>query len=98
MGEDICWLISQIVNLIQLVLLVWIILGWLVMFNVINGHNQFVATVLNLTNALVRPLLSPIQRVIPPLGGLDLSPIVLLLGLEFLRRILCRILVATLGS
>jgi|TARA_R110000868_G_scaffold6550_8_gene37107 YggT family protein len=97
MGADICWLIGQIVGLIQLVLLVWIVLSWLVAFNVVNTGNQLVATLLRVSDSLVRPMLSPIQRVIPPLGGLDLSPIVLLLGLEFLRRILCRLLFMTLG-
>ena len=97
MGADICWLIGQIVGLIQLVLLVWIVLSWLVAFNVVNTGNQVVATLLRVSDSLVRPMLSPIQRVIPPLGGLDLSPIVLLLGLEFLRRILCRLLLMTMG-
>jgi YggT family protein len=97
MGLDICWLISQIVNLIQIVVLVWVVLSWLVMFNVINAHNQFVSTVLRITDGLVRPMLAPIQRFLPTLGGLDLSPIVLLIGLEFLRRILCRILISTMG-
>ena len=94
MGYDICWLISQIVTLIQIVLFIWIILGWLVAFNVVNVHNRFVATVMDIAGRIVRPMLAPIQRIIPPLGGLDLSPIVLLLGLEFLRRILCRLLIA----
>lgn len=97
MGADVCWLLSQIVSLIQIVVVVWVILGWLVMFNVVNAHNQVVSTLLTVTQALVRPMLAPIQRFIPPLGGMDLSPIVLLLGLEFLRRILCRVLFMTLG-
>jgi YggT family protein len=89
MGSDICWLIGQIVTLIQFVVIIWIVLGWLVAFNVVNPHNQFVGMLMNVSGAIVRPLLAPIQRVIPNLGGMDLSPIVLLLGMEFLRRIIC---------
>ena len=97
MGADICWLIGQIVFVIQLFVLVWVVLGWLVAFNVVNAHNQVVGTLLAVTNGFVRPLVRPIQRILPPLGGIDFSPFVLLIGLEFLRRIICRILFATLG-
>ena len=62
-----------------------IILSWLINFNVINGHNQFVATVWRMANALTEPFLRPIRRFLPPLGGLDLSPLVLLLLIQFVR-------------
>ena len=64
------------------------ILSWLVAFRVINGSNRFVTM---LTNALYRitgPVLEPIRRFLPQMGGLDLSPIVAILLIYFLRNLL----------
>ena len=71
-------------------LFIWIIIGsailsWLIAFNVVNPHNQFVRTIGTALNRLTEPLLRPIRRSLPDLGGLDVSPIVLLILLKFLE-------------
>ncbi len=64
------------------------VLSWLLAFNVINIHNDFVRSVWNGLNALTEPLLRPIRRWLPAMGGLDISPIVLLLAIYFLKRLI----------
>ncbi len=93
MGRDIFWLLSQVISLYQFVIIAGAILSWLVAFNVVNPRNPFVAGVARFCYSLTEPALRPIRRILPAFGGVDLSPIVLLLGLEFFRRILWRILV-----
>ena len=74
-------------------LLIWIvvaqaIMSWLVAFNVVNTHNQFVRTVLTFLDKLVDPMVRPIRRFMPDLGGIDLSPAVLVIALIFVRDVL----------
>ena len=71
----------------------WIIIGaavfsWLYAFNVVNSRNQFVAAVGNFLYQATEPLLRPIRRYLPDLGSIDVSPIVLLLGIFLLQRII----------
>jgi YggT family protein len=78
------------------ILIARVVLSWLISFNVINQFNQGVRAVDNFCRVLTEPLLRPIRRVMPDLGGLDISPIVLLLGIEFVRIFLFRALTGTL--
>ena len=64
------------------------IFSWLFAFNVINGRNQFVATVGEFLYKITEPALRPIRRFMPDLGGIDISPIILLLILFFIRQLL----------
>ncbi|CCV10789.1 YggT family protein [Mesorhizobium sp. STM 4661] len=71
----------------------WIIIAsaifsWLHAFNVVNSRNQFVGTVGNMLFRLTEPALRPIRRFMPDLGGIDISPIILLLILFFIRQFL----------
>ena len=82
----------QIVDVLLQVLF-WIIiiqavLSWLVVFNVINTHNDFVRTFFNALDRLTRPLYAPIRRILPDFGGLDFSPVVVLLLIFVLRTLL----------
>ena len=61
------------------------IVSWLTAFNVINVHNNFVRTLLRILLALTEPVFRQIRRVMPPIGGLDLSPIVVFLMIWFLQ-------------
>ena len=73
--------------------LLWIIVGqailsWLVAFNVINTSNHFVRSFLNALDRMTRPLYRPIRRILPDFGGLDFSPMVVILIIIVLRRLL----------
>jgi YggT family protein len=81
------------VVLLALDLYTWVIiavavLSWLFAFNVINSNNDFVRAVWNGLNALTEPLLRPIRNRLPTMGGLDISPIILLLLIYFLQRLI----------
>ena len=74
-------------------LLVWIIIAqavisWLVAFNVINTSSNFVRVLLEALDRLTAPLYRPIRRIMPDFGGIDLSPIVLILAIQILRKLL----------
>ncbi|RMF12428.1 MAG: YggT family protein [Alphaproteobacteria bacterium] len=81
-------LIDAVLGLYQWVLILWVVMSWLVAFNVINTYQPFVRTVMHVLDALTRPLLNPIRRVVPVIGGIDISPLVLLLLVYFLRNFL----------
>ncbi len=83
-------LISTVATLIFWVVLAHVIMSWLVAFNVVNLNNQFVRSLYHGINGVVEPLLSPIRRILPTAGGIDFSPIVLLIGVEILRVFLLR--------
>ena len=83
--EPILLLFYRVIDIYFYILIVNIVLSWLVAFNVVNMQNRFVATILYATNRLTDPLLNPIRRVLPNLGGIDISPIVLILGLLFIQ-------------
>ena len=78
--------ISMLLNLVWWVFLIMIIMSWLISFNVINTRNQFVAGVWRVVNAITEPILRPIRRIIPAMGGLDLSPIVVFIIIFFLQN------------
>ena len=68
------------------VLIIGAIISWLVAFGAINTHNRFVQTVNDAVNSLTEPLLAPIRRAIPPMGGFDLSPLVLIISIMIFQR------------
>jgi YggT family protein len=68
------------------VIIIAVIVSWLVGFGVINTYNQFARVVVRALHALTEPVFAPIRRVIPPIGGLDLSPLIVLFIMLFLRN------------
>ncbi len=81
-------LIDTIIGLYSWALIISAVLSWLLAFNVINSHNRVVYTVSDFLYRITEPVLRPIRRFVPLLGGVDLSPVVLLLLLYFLRMVL----------
>jgi YggT family protein len=75
-----------ILDLYWWVVIIAVIFSWLVGFGVINTYNQVARTVLRALHALTEPVFGPIRRILPPFGGLDLSPLIVLLILLFLRN------------
>lgn len=87
MGGAIVWLVNAVISLMVWAIIGTAILSWLFAFDVINYRNRFVNQLSNFLDAVTRPLLEPFRRIIPNLGGIDVSPIVVLLLLEFARRL-----------
>jgi YggT family protein len=87
------WLILTIIGIYKWIVIAMVILSWLLAFNVVNIHNPFVRQITYVLDRLTDPLLGPIRRVMPSLGGLDLSPVVLFVGLLFLERLIVHYLV-----
>ena len=81
----ITYFISPIVGLIIFIIVVQIVMSWLIQFNVINIRNQLVATIYHMLSQVVAPILAPIQRILPSFGGLDFSPVVAILALQWVQ-------------
>jgi len=78
--------LSFILNIVWWIFLIMIIMSWLISFNVINTRNQFVNSVWRVLNQITEPILKPIRRIIPPVGGLDLSPLIVFVIIFFLQN------------
>ncbi len=86
--NSLLYLIIQIINLFQFILIVYIILTWLVNFNIINTGNRFVYSILDALYRLCEPSLNFVRRYLPTFGAIDLSPIVVYLALWFAKSLL----------
>ncbi|GAC1044024.1 YggT family protein [Rhizobium sp. No.120] len=80
--------IDLALNLYTWILIASAIFSWLYAFNVINSSNQFVSSVGNFLYAVTEPALRPIRRILPDLGGIDISPVILLLIIFFIRSLM----------
>ena len=87
-NHPVLWLLLTLIDLYTFVIIVGVVLSWLVAFDVINLRNRFVRIIYDTTNALMAPALRPLRRILPALGGLDLSPLILFVALEFSKRML----------
>ena len=86
--QSLLQLLDTLINLYIWALIISVVLSWLVQFNVVNTSNRFVYMAGDFLYKITEPALGRIRRVLPNLGGIDLSPLVLILGLVFLRNLL----------
>ena len=85
--KSILILFDNIVSLYIWVLIINAIISWLVAFNILNTSNRFVYSLLEISYKLTEPPLSFIRKYIPSIGSIDISPVILILGLMFLRNL-----------
>ena len=88
MINPIFWLLIQILNIYWWIVIAAVMCSWLVSFGVLNTYNPMARSVLRALHALTEPVFGPIRRVIPPMGGLDFSPLIALLGVTFLQYLI----------
>ncbi len=98
MGSALLFLFHAIIQIIVLVVIVNAIISWLVAFDVINLRNPTVGRIVRALDAATEPLLRPIRKFIPSLGGLDISPIALILLLQALQILVDRTIAVPLVS
>jgi YggT family protein len=86
-----------LLNVVWWIIIVQAIMSWLIAFNVINTHNEFVRQIWGTLDRMTEPLYRPIRKILPDFGGLDLSPLVVLVGLAIIERVLLEVQYAALG-
>ena len=91
--QSLALLINTVVNIYIWVLIAAAVLSWLVAFDVLNTRNRFVYAAGDVLYRVTEPALRPIRRILPSLCGIDVSPVVLILVLMFLRNLLFEYLV-----
>lgn len=82
MGSFLYFVVRSLLELLVWAIIISAIISWLVAFDVINLRNRFVYNLSRFLDAVTRPVLAPIQRIIPPLGGVDISPIIVIIVLQ----------------
>ena len=80
-------IVDMILQILVWIIIAQIIISWLVAFNVINTGSNFVRTLLDALDRLTAPLYRPIRKIMPDFGGIDFSPIVLILAIQILRKV-----------
>ena len=85
MLNPIAALLIAVLDIYKWVVIAAVIVSWLTAFNVINSHNNFVRSLLRALYALTEPVFRPIRKILPPMGGLDLSPIIVFVIIWFLQ-------------
>ncbi len=90
--QSLLWLLDTVIGLYITLLIISVVLSWLVSFNVVNTSNRFVYMAGDFIYRLTEPALGRIRKVVPSFGGMDLSPLILILALAFLRRLLPEVL------
>ena len=89
------WLFNMVVLLYILAIFAVLVLSWLIAFKVIDAQRPLVRRVTQGLFAVTNPVLNPLRRIIPSIGGLDFSPIVAMLLLEFVRRVVDSLVVTS---
>lgn len=91
--------VDLVLDMVIWVIIAHIIVGWLLAFNILNMSNRFVATVANTLYQITEPVLGRIRKILPTFGAMDLSPIVLFLGIYFIRLVILRpMMISALGG
>ncbi len=86
--HPVVWLILNVINIYIWIVIIAVVVNLLIHFNIINRYQPLVQQISTALARLTEPVFRRVRKVIPPMGGFDLSPIIVLLGLQFLYRII----------
>jgi YggT family protein len=78
-------LLDTVIRIYIWLLLASVVLSWLVTFNIVNRHNRFVYVIGDFLHRITEPVLRPVRNLLPSMGGIDISPVIVILALYFLR-------------
>ncbi|HEX3664677.1 MAG TPA: YggT family protein [Rhizomicrobium sp.] len=81
------WLFNTLVEIYIVIIIAAVVVSWLVAFGVLNTYNPLARSVIRMLDALTEPVFRQVRRIIPPLGGLDLSPLIVLIALQALKML-----------
>ncbi|HEY5338798.1 MAG TPA: YggT family protein [Rhizomicrobium sp.] len=82
------WLILELISIYTYVVVAAVIVSWLIAFGVLNTYNPFARSIVTFLDAATEPVFRQVRRVIPPIGGLDIAPLIVLIALQFLSYVI----------
>ncbi len=85
--NPVIWLILTLLDIYSWIVLAAVVMSWLLAFNVVNYHNNIVRSVVRFLDILTEPVFRQVRRILPSIGGLDLSPIVVFIAIIFLQKL-----------
>jgi YggT family protein len=101
MSDALLFIVNSVINLIIFIVLANAVISWLVVFDVLNVRNPQIGQIVRALDSATRPLLAPIRRFVPNLGGVDISPVILYILLQALqiliKNAIAPLLYSTLG-
>lgn len=86
-------ILIQLLTYFSWALILWVVVSWLVAFNVINPSHPIAQKMLHLLDRLMMPILEPLRRIIPSIGGIDITPLILIIGVQLLQTLIFQTLV-----
>jgi YggT family protein len=95
--SDILGILFWLIDIYVYVVVVMIVMSWLFQFDILSRRQPIVAQIADILYRLTDPVLRPIRRRLPNLGGIDLSPLVLIIGLQLLKQVISRLFLAVFG-
>ena len=85
--SSVLYVFNTLIDLYEFVIIVAVVASWLIVFGVLSMNNQFARSLVRALDALTEPVFRQVRRVIPSIGGIDFSPIIVFIVLEVLRRL-----------
>lgn len=87
-------LIGTAINIYIFVIILHVAVSWLIVFKVLNAENPQAQNLITLLKKLTDPVMKPVQKYVPPIGGIDITPIVVIIALQLLNSLLISLLVS----
>lgn len=85
--DTLLWVFNTLIGMYEFVIVLAVVASWLIAFGVVSMRNDLVRSLINLLDSLTEPVFRRVRRIVPPIGGFDLSPIVIFIVLEVIRRL-----------
>ena len=86
MGSFLYFIVDYLIQLVIFAMVINAVLSWLIVFDVVNMRNRFIYQISRFLDAVTRPVMRPVQKIIPPFGGVDISPIIVIIVLVGVQR------------
>ncbi len=86
MGSFLYFIVDSLIQLVIFAMVINAVLSWLIVFDVVNMRNRFIYQISRFLDAVTRPVMRPVQKIIPPFGGVDISPIIVIIVLVGVQR------------
>lgn len=91
----IVWIVGLAVNLYVFVIILQVALSWAIAFDLVNANNEAARNLTNLLHKLTDPVYKPIRKYVPPVGGIDLTPLIVIIGVQVVAALLLTLLIGT---